>query len=483
MAALETRVATLNPGTAHVYAETDPAITTASADIAAPLQALLNANKKVEFRGQGTYLSGPVTVPAGTTLIIPDGVTLKLKHAVNADFLTNNGRIVGDGTIDGNKVNQTSGSAVVMPTAGARIKGVTVTNAKATSVYINATGCQAIRVTVTNGESFGIWDRLGQCLIEGCTVTTCIFAGIRTNGFTGFGNRRTRILGNTVTITDASTICIELWAEGANLSSGATVQGNVTSGGYMGISLDRQHSATVTGNTVSGPSTIGLELASSVDCTLSGNTVDGLGTLVSGIGCSNADNARNTITANTVRGWTATGVHVYQGSRYTISSNVLLGPGIGSGKTIWLQQTNRITVTGNILENVNIPVQLEDSSTVTMTGNTLDTVGMVFELAWIAGGPYDRITFIGNTIVGAAFGIYLSTAATNYGSQVVIRANPNDIGMPDYLDFKNDVQDRIVTATPEGAIAAGIGSRAIHRTTGAVYRKTSGTGNVGWVTP
>ena len=39
------------------------------------------------------------------------------------------------------------------------------------------------------------------------------------------------------------------------------------------------------------------------------------------------------------------------------------------------------------------------------------------------------------------------------------------------------------SGTPEGTITAVVGSTCVDTATGAIYRKTSGTGNTGWVTP
>jgi hypothetical protein len=46
-----------------------------------------------------------------------------------------------------------------------------------------------------------------------------------------------------------------------------------------------------------------------------------------------------------------------------------------------------------------------------------------------------------------------------------------------------EIVHAVVAGTPEAVVAAKVGSTAVNTSTGAVYRKTSGTGNTGWVTP
>ncbi len=477
-------------GPRHVYAESDPAITTASADIAAPLQALLNTYAKVEFRGSGTYTTGPLTVPTGTTLIIPEGVTLKLKNGANEwiFLIYGTGRVVGEGTLDGNRANQTAldkGGAYVVNNG--RVKGLTVINAAGHGVLLDGERGQAIELDVSACGRFGIWSKKSRQKVTGCDVantsleTTGVsgYAGIRIEGAAATGgNNRTHVLGNTVTLPANGPICIELWGIALGDSTGAVVSANTTSGGLMGISVDKQHSASVTTNTVSGFAAYGLELASSQHCALATNTVDGLnGTDTRGISCSNTSNSHNAITGNTVRRCVSKGLHVFQGADYAITGNIIREIG---GNAMDLQSTPRCSVTGNRIDGAGgTGISWTTPNNGSLTGNVITNCAYGIDL-WFDTGTMDNVTVTGNSLA-ATVPFRPTVLGGTLGNNITIRANP---GLDrDYLDYKNNIIDITGTGTPEAVVTAGIGS-VFHRRDGgastSLYVKTSGVGNTGW---
>lgn len=467
----------------HIYAETSAAITTASADIATALQSLLNAYEKVEFRGTGTYLmDGPVEVSDGTTLIIPDGVTLKLKNGAE-DYLlyiTGTGRVVGGGTLDGNRANQTTTAhgVVYVPGSG-RIKDITVINGPGNGIVLDGVGGRAINCDVSDCDSFGILSNKSRQRIERCTVEDTGGAGIRATGSTATGNHGTQVLGNSVEQSDPAIICIEIWGESAGALTRTVVSTNTTAGGDMGISLSTLHAGACTGNTTTGFATNGIELAACQHCTTTGNAVDGEDDATcTGIVGSNSNNAHNAIGSNTIRRCGGKGIYVIGGSDYAISGNVIADLP-GTATAIYLQNTDQASVTGNQVNGATWAIYWDGGCTQsTIAGNVLIATNGI-GLVWGA-GSYDHIAITGNTVISGSNQLNVTNGGT-LGSHIVIRGNPGiDV---DYLDYANNVIDLIVTATPEAAITAGIGSLARHRTTGAIYRKTSGTGNTGWVTP
>ncbi len=474
-------------GPRHVYAESDPAITTASADIAAPLQALLNTYAKVEFRGSGTYTTGPLTMPTGTTLIIPEGVTLKLKNAANEwIFLVyGTGRVVGEGTLDGNRANQTAldkGCAYVVNNG--RVKGLTVINAAGNGVLLDGERAQAIELDVSACGRFGIWSKKSRQKVTGCDVadtsleTAATYAGIRIEGAAATGgNHRTHVLGNTVTLASGGPIGIELWGIALGDATGAVVSVNTVSGGLMGISADKQHSATITANTVSGFAEFGLELASSQHCALATNTVDGLNSAsTTGVSCSNTSNSHNAITGNTIRRCTLKGIHAFQGADYAITGNMIREIG---GNGIDLQSTPRCSVTGNRIDGAATGLSWTTPNNGAVTGNVITNCTYGIDL-WFDTGTMDNVTVTGNSLA-ATTPLRPTILGGTLGNNITIRANP---GVDrDWLDYKNNVIEMTGAGTPEAVVTAGIGS-VFHRRDGgastSLYIKTSGVGNTGW---
>lgn len=467
----------------HVYAETSASITTGSSDIATPLQALLNAYKKVEFRGQGTYLTGPLIVPTATTLIIPEGVTLKLKNGAEGYPVTveGTGRVVGEGTIDGNRANQdTTAHGCVYVSANGRVKGVTVINAPGSGVVLGGIGAQATNVRVEDCDTFGILSNNSRQLIQGCTVEDTGAAGIRATGYTATGNHGTRVLGNDVSQSSASIICIEIWGESAGALTRTVVSTNTTDGGSMGISLSTLYGGSCVGNTVTGFASVGIELASCQHCAVGSNTVNGEGAAsTNGISASNSGNSYNAITGNTILNCIDAAIKIYQGSRYSVTGNIIDGVSKSTAvRGIWVQSASHVAVTGNVIANISYMTSFEDTGNITFTGNDLITGDYGFATYNPTVGTIDNITITGNVFTTVAVPIQNSGGSGTLGSNIVIRSNPG-VNV-DYLDYANNVQDRIVTATPESSITAGVGSVARDRTNGVVYVKETGTGNTGW---
>jgi hypothetical protein len=120
----------------------------------------------------------------------------------------------------------------------------------------------------------------------------------------------------------------------------------------------------------------------------------------------------------------------------------------------------RIAITGNRVIGGNNGIRMQAQSTA--TGNVI--TGAAFNGIVLTG---TNNVVCGNHVIGGSTGI-LNTGLAN-----TISGNVGT-GIP--LELYH-------SATPEGAIPAPVGSRCVDTATGAIYRKTSGVGNTGWVTP
>jgi hypothetical protein len=147
-----------------------------------------------------------------------------------------------------------------------------------------------------------------------------------------------------------------------------------------------------------------------------------------------------------------------------------------------------MTVSGNILVGGISGVYLA-ANTSAITGNKIKVVQTGAVYPYAINCFSNNCTISGNTIEAAAtYGIGLSAAATGNsvtgnvltGSQPLVNTGVNNtlsgnIGGVPYHTYR--------ASTPEGAVTAPIGSTCVDTATGDVYRKTSGSGNTGWVTP
>lgn len=115
-----------------------------------------------------------VDIPAGVELFLPWSTVLTLMAGMNVDVVGMDGAgaaLTGGGTVDGNRLNQTSGLGYGVNVHGSNclVEDVRVTNTRGAGVILNTTsGCELRGLTVENvgGNGIEVW-KADRCLIQG----------------------------------------------------------------------------------------------------------------------------------------------------------------------------------------------------------------------------------------------------------------------------------------------------------------------------
>lgn len=409
------------------------------------LDAASAAGGESVFISNGTFMLGAtLSVPANTTLRgMGAASVLKLMAAVNAPAvsLVGSRAKVCDLKIDGNRAAQTG--SLVSKGVTMDADNTTVDNCIITSIAaagIDATDCS--KLVITNNDLsdlayIGIFvhtsaANMSDVLVahnridrtaEGAGV---LEGGLKVRGASGGGTTLSfaRIIGNQVYMpTSPSTeppICIELWGS----VSRATVSDNITSGGYMGISLDSTLNGAVTGNSVYNFSSTGLELAFSDHCSLSGNVVDGNSLGAKGIVLSNASPVMNSVIGNTVRGCTLRAIQLNSGSNYTtISGNTINHT---AAYAIELAASYYCAITGNVIYGGGTALKgiiLDRSWDITVSGNKIVSFTENSILLFSGSADtFDWVTIIGNSCNNGVTTQFSGGAVL--GANVTITHNP-----------------------------------------------------------
>jgi parallel beta-helix repeat protein len=420
------------------------AVGNGQADDTAAIQAALDAGAgKVVFVPAGTYKVSGLQLRTATTLNLDAQARIVLAPASNGTLLkvSAKGAIVsGSGTLDGNRASQTNGAGIVVAAGGVSIRDVHVINTVTYGIYAaNVDSLDISGVSVSGTGYIGIFAEattgtLSNLVIENSRVdrtsegTSIIEGGIKVHrsGSSAVVSGVT-IRGNTVVMpqgpSDQTAIAIETWGG----VQAAIIQNNSTSGGSIGVSLDRSNGGSVTGNTVSGASMYGIELASSANATASSNVVQCGGYTPRGIVLDNSGSTDDTVSGNTISGCTSLSVQLNPGSdRAVVSGNqisqnhgyaidIIQSTGVsltnnaadgtgGAAKAVMVDTSSGTTITGNRFSNfTENGVLLYASSLfvvtqVTITNNTFSHTNVAYGTQLSGGATLGTVAFTNNTI-------------------------------------------------------------------------------------
>lgn len=498
--AIETKVGTDASTEANVltYLAAGDGFTNDTSAIRAAITAA-GTNGRLVFPS-GTYMVDGLTAgETGQVWDLHPGATIKLRNSRNTHVIeVTAARVhIRGGTVDGNAANNSSGDGIrVSSVDDCTIENVSVNNANDYGIRVDRSNdTRTLRCRVTDSGSIGIFYQAlaaGGCaggLIHGNIVDrTGISAGsvseggIKVHGDPGSGNKaiRVTISDNHVYMptnpTDITAICIEVWGG----SDYASIHGNECSGGRMGVSVDRSPFSAVTGNVIYNCKSQGIELALSPHCAVSGNTVDGNNLSSYGIAATSSS-PRCAVTGNVIRNIADLAIRWIGDSDYTTLANNTLSSFVGYG--IAIEDAARCVLAGNSIEGGKKSIYIKNSDGHTVSGNVMaDATEHAILLHGTTATTFDNYSFVGNVMLGSVVGVSTSlSGSAALGNNIKLAGN---IGVDDHADFVNAVKRVTGTATPEGAVTAGVGSIFQRRNGGAstsLYVKESGTGNTGWV--
>ena len=412
----------------------------------------LNANK--------TYLLGPMTIPSGITLRGAPGASLKAKAGIDGNFITLGG-VMKDVVIDCNGANQSSGHGVNM-LAGARIQRCTVINAKGCGIVSSALG--NLKVTESKvynsgnngiliGEpSAGCYDVVvkGNLVDRSAfTYLTIVEGGIKVHGHPvtvtppAVTINDVDVSGNRVVLPTApfgtsfsggdpyrSAVGIELWGSVRK----SAVRGNLTYGGYIGISIDRSVGVAVGNNIVESAFYHGIEIAGSTNVAVVGNPIIGNDLTRNGIYSDpGADHSYNiSINGNPVAGTRAYAIIAEQTTGLTISGNPIT---TGYGYGIYLKSCGEFAVSGNQMTgggyaNSQAGVLMDQSSEGAVTGNFIKSYNIGVSLLGTTAYTFSDLTIASNQFKNTNANVSANLsggAAVDYATVVI---DGNNAGAP-----------------------------------------------------
>lgn len=301
----------------------------------------------------------------GAKLLAATSQTLITVSAANVSVL-------GPGTLDGNNVGTTAGSAFFAGTAapGVTISKMTLINCA--GIGINCAGADNVTIadnTVTNSGAAGVSFTTSGADLKGARIeknTIAIVAvgpyGIQMYGQGGNLINRPRVKGNSVTLPAGSTsgICIEVRTG----IRGGVIRGNVTSGGSMGMSLDSNQASSIVGNHAFGATLNGFELAGCGFCVVSGCTVDGNLVTATAFSNTNTGPGWNNIVGCSFRNLSTTGRGIYGQDTSGIGLNISGCTGTAKSPVILAGQKSQ-SVCGNTWLGENSAVAAVELNNVT----------------------------------------------------------------------------------------------------------------------
>lgn len=324
------------------------------------------------------------------------------------------------------------------------------------------------------------------------------------NGATYYETRNFSITGNKITH------CIDPVAGAAECCemryiNGGVFSGNTCTNASMAISVVDSNDVSVSGNTAFNPSFFGIEVAGpintgSTNISITGNSVDGnslcrYAIALQGDLSATPSNSGISVAGNTVRGCANYGILVTANCiDVTITGNTVDLSEAGSLYGIYIIGNNTYTVSnivinGNIVQGNGVALKaifLRNCYGVSVVGNLLHD--------WLENTVYlygATMTLDSVAIVGNDFG---GQVVNTIGKAGTIGDRVTAFGNPDYkvsgttamnmLNLNSDLKMCWGSASPEGAVTAGVGSTYTRTGGGAgtsMYVKESGTGNTGWV--
>jgi hypothetical protein len=468
----------------------------------------VGVNGVVYFPAPGTYIvAGLAANVAGQTWIVEKGAKLKLKDASILNVIVvsaNDFSFIGE--IDGNRANA-SGGGMVSITAGVLRPSFDVKISEWTSYAIYAPNVTQLKVrgSFSGGNNMAIFNTMSSDTADrqGPDIDVTIDLSAEA---ASFANPAMSIRGQGATYrylnanirakvrmpvgaTNSSAICCEVWTV---RNARIDVQ---SYGGSMNLSLFEVERATglLTGKAFSH---YGIEYGGGcLDCAFYG-TVDG--TNDAGSNISLYPVAVQGSGLNKRCGWhgVARGAGGTRVINYSNGENCDFSGQFFCGAATYVindQSQGKFSLRGRfyaetagqyiaILSNSAGHVEISGyaegfaNGGVLLSANsaiTIDNVSMTVNFRNSAGGGY-----VQSLSGGAALGEYVTAKGSSGqyigGSQ--FRA--------DVINLKRAIYEVEGTGTPEGSLAAGVGSRYRRADGGAgtsLYVKESGTGNTGWV--
>lgn len=502
----------------HVTFDDFGAVGDGTTDDTASIQKALNTSaRRVSAVAGKTYLvDGDLNSYQASRVISVHGATIKLKNNATSKFVLNcwgaRTRVEG-GEWDGNRTNGNSPVDTY------------------TSYAVMLLGDRStVRDTVVRDFGGIGLKGLGNYLrFEDNDISGTTHYGVFIDGAPGVSYRGNRAVGNTIDMSAAGAIGqavlftaasgqaqtdyliadndvigpqdVGIADQAINLAvrgNDGVVANNTTRYGSMGWS-EGGNNCVVTGNRflqLRGTVRIGIEPSGKftasnnivtdayvgVDCTAAGASFDGSvvegGTLALASGGSLIAGVRFQATGGTTaRRCSVAGVNISapvtgavgvylagQCAGTVIVPGTWVGPGVGSGRGVFLDtlvQPSNVFIIGGLMDGWQRPWEAYSAGSLTYTDLQVDGVKTVN-----VGSTATTWPVAGSATIGARCAVLGA-----------------DGGALDVFDVQANVFNWSSAAfnNPEGALAAGVGSIFASRANGNVYRKSSGSGNTGWV--
>lgn len=401
----------------------------------------------------GTYsVTGLTANTAGQNWILSAGATIKLADGQNSPHViqvTGSGvSITGEGTIDGNKANNTAGSIIFVDPD---LSDVTVRHLE----LLNS-AAHGVRVKGTSGPTT---DRL---TVRECKIDSPASNGIYLNWEAPDAN----LIGNNIVSPGDNGIAAN------NSSHNLVVKDNrVVDAGRMGVEVVSSNNCLISDNRVENPADFGISIAGGGDhCSVVGNVLNQV--VKAGVEVSAAP--YTTVIGNTVEDSDANGNAITAGI-VVAGSNPSNGT-IISGNTIDDTEGDGIDITGGTVTHGNLVI----------SGNTIDNVsdnGIV-----LAADNSEEVIIANNNIEGQGTltdGIHIETGVDTVD---LINNQINNVATNDYnissgatnVNFKvPDAGASRMTMGTNDAIASGTGTTVNFDTTDydKAFGVTANTGN------
>src|SRR3990167_678845 len=352
--------------------------------------------------GSTIYTVTGLTISRSKRIIIDRGVTVKLANLSNASLFTisaSDVTIEGEGTLDGNRANQTSGHGITSnAVSNVKIEGLTLQEMEESGIYLlngSRLWVRECRVSTTGGT--GIFIRattvgsdMEDCRVVECTVDRsdsaannekCIAitrdSGVRNITYPLVQGSRCKMHA---TPTGSNVVGIEIFASDTlgGISYGR-IAANAVEGTEIGISIaSRSQHCSIQDNVVYNAHGIGVEIADALYCSIQGNTIDGndstdTGIIVDG---TNVDAVGCAVVGNTVRRIAASGQGIYSvaGTPFlSITGNaVVLATANSTG--IRVNGSDDVRIVGNTLDGsttAGVGITVQGSSRVDIGDNTV----------------------------------------------------------------------------------------------------------------
>lgn len=482
-----------------VLVETFGAIGDGATDDSAAIRAAAAASGQVEFSPGKTYVlsregvhartvaarTGQVWNGNGATLRLADGspTYTSIVGVQNVDGVT-----IRDLNLDGNRANQSVEAQ--LHRHGVYIDGAT----NVTLENVNARD--------TAGDGILVWRATDNVTIRGGHLTGAARNGI---SLTGSG---TRILIDGVYIDDITAQPIDLECDTSGAFENITIIGCYLNpgGNDYGLALqgrtatENLRDLKIVNNYIGGA----IIFTHVAGAKITGNTIDGRGsgkdTVKNVFSATDVQVTGNTILADgTNRGVTIDWTSGQAVERWTLRDNDITS---ADSYGIFVGGADRVRIAGNRVRgngNAYAGIDLQASRalrSVAVEGNEVTGYKRGVHASRFGTGVFQTLRITGNyaddEIPGMIYGVQLAGTIESFG-QVIVDSNTAAAGVTQAVSIPDGVWVRTGgafrgiwegTGSPEGVLAAAIGSLALRRngTAGQVmYVKETGSGATGWV--